>query len=260
MKTWTLQKTTFLRGYLPGDSIIGHWVTNRHDLASRYGIVAELSTNREINILVISDPTVVIFLRNLFIRYISETNSKIKVGIFDSVIKSRKDGTTERNSTYTGDTYVLKALLYARANGWLSQNIDGFGADELPTDTPTLMHHYEICLFEPVKVLHSPKILDILDDPEMKLRIGTLRMNRKAAIAKNERKKTIRDKKRKQERCSFSSDDEEKRETFSEKISPFKRKRNLFETFFSLNDNAPYASDDDDKENCPENTVTKKLF
>jgi hypothetical protein len=241
MKIWTLPNTTFLRWYLPGDSIIGHWVTNRHDLASRYGIVSKLSTNREIKILVISDPTVVIFLRNLFIKYISETNSKINVGIFDSVIKSRKDGTTERNSTYIGDTYVLKALLYERANGWLSQNIDGFGADELPTDTPTLMNHYEICLFEPVKVLHSPKILVILDDPKMELRIRTLRINRKAAIKKNKRK-------------------QEKRETFSEKISPFKRKGNLFETSFLLNDNSPCASDNDYKENCPKNTVTKKLF
>ena len=232
--------TKLFRGYLLGDCIYGNWYTNSYRTASIYGIVNEFQKTRELKILDISDPNVVLFLRNLFIKYIRETNSKIKVEVFDSVIKSCKDGKTERNSTFIGDTYVLKSLLYALEKGWLPQDIDGFGADELSTDSILTKHHFEICLFKPENVLRNPVLIDDLNDPELKLRIDKLRLDRRQAISKNERKMNFDENKLK-----IKSEN-----SLSNISKRLKRKRNLFEDFLNTDDD-----DDDDKKNISEPNI-----
>ena len=158
---------------------IGYWVAFTYDVAKIYGLVHTFSTSHRLKIVDISNPKVVLFLRNIFIKYVTETNSNITVNVFDTVIKSKPDGETERNSSFEGDTWVLKSLLYAREKGWLSKDIDGFGSDkELSTDSMYTKHHPECCLFEPEKVLGQPILIENKQDPKRKRDLAYLKMER----------------------------------------------------------------------------------
>jgi len=177
-------KNILYRGYLPGEGISGKWYTNSEKSASEYGIVASFSVLRNLTILNIADRRTVGLLRILFQRYIKETNAT-DIRVFDEVIKTRPDGKTERNTNYVGDTHVLNSLLYFREKGWLSLYFDGFGSRELPTELPGVTHHWEVCLFDPQDVV---KYVDE-EKNYNKEHIARLRMERKAAIAKKDRKK-----------------------------------------------------------------------
>jgi len=175
----------YLSGDLPGEGVSGRWYTNSAKSASEYGIVATFSVSRNLTILNIADSRTVRLLRTLFQIYIKETNAT-DISVFDEVIKTRPDGKTERNTNYVGDTHVLNSLLYFRKKGWLSPYFDGFGARELPTELPGVTHHWEVCLFDPQNVVNY------IDEEKNynKEHIARLRMERKAAIAKKDRKKS----------------------------------------------------------------------
>ncbi len=70
-------------------------------------------------------------------------------------IKENDDGEfVERDSTYEGDTCVLKALLDIQDD----LEVDGFGAGELPMTDSELNFHPEICLFKPENFLVKKEV------------------------------------------------------------------------------------------------------
>jgi hypothetical protein len=167
------------RGSLPPEdasSCSGMWYTNEEKTASIYGNVGTYNTvSTTLMVLDIGQPEVVTALRNLFAKYLT-----LETDVFDSVIKTRGDNKTERNSSFFGDTMVLQALVYARDQSWIDERIAGFGSDVLPTECIGTTHHFEICFFEPKSCVAFAKYQLNQDQAQIK----HMRMNRHAAVTR----------------------------------------------------------------------------
>lgn len=190
------------RGFTPPENIqscSGRWYTNTVDSARIYGNVGCFYSNSPL-ILDIGNPDVVSACREIFIYYVQEMKKPAWAPIFDTVIRTREDGKTERNSSYVSDTHVLNALLYGKKTGLIHADIAGFGSDALPTDCDSF-HHHEVCFFNPQRELQFIRFIRCHDD----LRTAEMALKRTTSLSRIELRKRRRIAKQEEPRSAHIS-------------------------------------------------------
>lgn len=171
------------------EKLPGHWTTPSFEAAKNggHGSTIAVYEFEKARILNMGNPDNVRWLSGKLLVQGAIKAAKTLQQVFR--IKENDGGEfVERDSTYEGDTCVLKALLAIQ--DYL--DIDGFGAGELPmTDSPERNFHAEICFFRPENFLFKKGVFHGNSEDARYQRLKRREGLAKAARANKKKRKRV---------------------------------------------------------------------